>query len=505
MVTFVVFHLNQGGGVERNPVSCGQLAVYEAQLHGRLRMVAEFLPEKKNEFFKEAITRQFDYFSQLQLWNKPVRWSSLSYKKLEIKFLKINNVSYGVDLKVDPSEVDKDSLWARESYYFRKAVRRGTINASDQAIQVEYIAKVDIAVCHTMKSEFSELLLRVPVDPYLAYWSVGSAKHVVKAWERYKIQKKVNPCSDDEVVDLSLPDGYWYAWNPLARGRGVNGKKFDCRYDLPKASFVDLEIDLKKVNKVATKVSFVANKKRKVKISFFLGFEKYLEPRDHAVEDVRQLVTYFLEGNSFEAAKKKLPYQHNPERYDLKFNSLLTLLWRLRETMTLSSKKIKLVGKGLKISLLGTFKKSKQEFEMDILFTPNANKKFETPVFIDEFSRAFAGSDLVIYHGHSGLGDTFSPKYFGSKLKKRRAHIKNQLFAILGCYSYHYFPPENFPNDGVDRKFIYNASALRDVAADVTAGLIELLDQALEQKTDLDLSEIVEVSGVESFLIPLSF
>ena len=391
-------------------------------LKGTLYLNSQFL-DSENETAELAAKKQAQYFAG-QFYNN--FWGNDKHvlsPAVETKILKISHVSYPLELEIDDLSSKKVDIL---DPYIQKAIDRGKTTKEDKALKVEYSLKLSVASCLSKKDKNSLLKkdIFLPIDPYLIYWGIPKSERVKTNWLNISTET-INPCSSTELADYNSPGYYWYFWST---DEMVDGKS--CADYLSQVGHIEkVKVQINKEQTVESTAKFPPRQFKKISIIFGL-MDHYNKPR--SLEKLLKMV----EEKNFSMAKKKL--------FTRDEQSFLKLVENLKGIFDLREIKGSIKEKILLLEVSAATKKSKENVTIEIYFGPTDT--FDPDLGAKHWSylkRSLIEKDLMIYWGHSGLGENLKIQNMEQALKLENIlktnNIKTQTFVYLGCYTYSYF------------------------------------------------------------------
>jgi hypothetical protein len=368
----------------------------------------------------------------------------LSAEEPELTIVSRREAPYGRDLALPWTTTDP-RLKIEDAYTLR-AVAAGRVRKGDPAIVVEYQLRFKLALCGRGEDPGAALRVPLPPDPWLAYWYVPRARHRLLRY--HKDTAITNPCADDDFADLPHPFYYWYDWLPTRHGPDDDGRAFDCRswlrpgydYDyveIPVERFAAPSHDLSRVRDGLAATSGPLNATIVVGVTDHSVLDLGLDGWRAAIGDGDDLL------GRATAARDRWA-KEGPREGGTR--SLLETLVGLAQVMTIESHASTVDDDNLRVEVRGRLKESGRALRVRLylgmtdIFGPRPPKHW--PIL----RRALNEDQLIIYWGHSGIGENFrlaqieknlnlSHEQFASELARSPA----RLIAFLSCYSYMYF------------------------------------------------------------------
>jgi hypothetical protein len=371
---------------------------------------------------------------------------SLSAEAPEIQILSKEVVPYGRDLAL-PYPTREKRL-AIDDAYTRRAVARGRVKKSDPALLVEYEIHFKLAVCGRGEDPSPTVRVPLPPDPWLAYWYVPLARH--RPLRYHKDRAVTNPCADDDFADLPHPFYYWYDWLPDRHGPDDDGHPFDCRQWLSAGTDYDFfDVKLERIS--AASHDFSRLRKQLDATPGPLSATILVGVVDHKVIDLRLPAWQKLLGEDdhgslpSRADGARIQWKQSPPR-EPGTASFLGVLSELRNVMDIERHQSRVDDGYLMVEANGKLKQSGRPMRVRVwlgmtdVFGPRPPRHWRI------LERALAEDELVIYWGHSGIGENFRLAQIEKNLKLSHeamsaelARSPLRLVAFISCYSYMYF------------------------------------------------------------------
>lgn len=388
---------------------------------------------------------------------------------------------YGHDLALDYPV--RGPHLAIEDRYTTRAVARGAVHAGDDALIVSYRARFTVAMCSRGGPLPPSLRVPMPDDPWLYYWHLPRARFRLM---RYFDESAVcSPCADNDFADLPHPYYLWYDWLPDRHGGDGNGAPFDCRAWLKEGQdFVTRTVALAPAPAASGSLSSLARGlagTEPLRATFLFGV------LDHPVADPKLAEVEQALGPGSLAAVAVAARPRFRERGTRK---LLDFLVALPKLLAVRAWRVRLDDGYLRVEVDGALARSGRAITLAAwlgltdLFGPVEPRHFR--ILADALRR----DQLIVYAGHSGLGENFrlaqivahvgiDERAFSAELGR----APYQLIAFLSCYSYMYFGHDLTRAAGrAGRHFVYTGTEFTKGDAGALA-VLDLADQALAAPT----------------------
>jgi hypothetical protein len=363
----------------------------------------------------------------------------LSAEAPQVRIVSRREVPYGLDLPLPYPT--KDPRLAIDDPYTRRAVARGQVKASDPAWLIEYEIRFRVALCGRGQDPPAVAHVPLPRDPWLAYWHVAAEKH--RPLRYFNSRAVTNPCSDDDFADLPHPFYYWYDWLPTRNGPDDAGKFFDCRKLLKEGDHYNkFQVALERVSSA----SHDFGRLKKQLGSAPLTATILIGVVDHSVTDLKLPEWRALLGDSGDLTSRAASALEQPPTKERGTRSFVDALKEIRALMTVEKFATKIDDGYLVVELNGRLKLSNRPLRARVwlgltdIFGPTPPHHWRI------LRQALAEDQIVIYYGHSGIGENFRlaqiEKNLGISHEVMSAELKKsplRLVAFISCYSYMYF------------------------------------------------------------------
>ncbi len=484
-----------------------QAAEYLATVRDTVVLDRQFFDPKQPEEpqIREGIRQQLKYFWGWFRTHKETYAQQhivVGAEEPEIWIVGQRTVPYGRDLVVDWHETAPEMQIADP--YTRRAVQRGVTRRDDGAVEVQYEARFPLAMCGQPRPEHSTLAFALPRDPWLMHWLVPRRDHRLV---RYNADQAVtNPCVDDDYADLPHPFYYWYDWLPERHGRDAEGKPFDCRnllkpgvdYFARTAALTRVTTPLNRLDALRQRLG-VAD--RPLQATVVIGVLEHEWPHF----DYPALAAALGSGTT-DLAQKALAARKGSKPHEYGESILLKLLADLPSVITPTRYRASVQGDYLRVDVDGTLDRSGRALKLHA-FVGVTDVLGPTPPHHWPILRAgLKSDDIVVYAGHSGVGENFrlqrilaDAKLSAADFAKEFKEAPFQLIAFLSCYSYMYFGRdlEAAAQHAAGRAFVYTGSPYSKGDRG-TLAILDLVDQALAKGTQpLTLHNVAD----EDFLL----
>lgn len=452
-----------------------------------------------------TFTNVHDYNSHSNL-----KWSSLSEKDPQIKILKVEDVSYPVDIKIPPTEVS--GFPPEPTNYLNSLIKIGQIKKDEPAIKVTYEYQNDVQMCFTEnKPDLSKLKIVQPVDPYMSYYVVPSEERKLIANPVRKTQQLINPCIDPEALTPTVfsPFVQWFIWRPFAEGHDLNNSPFNCN-DYYRDNVTINTLKLTPVENSPKETAFLAfdkfeNINRPLKASIFLGAQETGEFVKFNKDEANKLITLFLSGIDTQTARKELPVTKN--KFDPKFSTFLWLMRNVSEQMDVKKTEHDVNEFAASVTLQGKLKLSRKDVQVKIFVNQN-NPRFEgSDYFARSFADEFLNNDVVIYGGHATMGNVFRESFqkYGNLIKeKQNNNLNYQIMAVFSCTAGFFYNGDSFPKTDhpeFQRDLIRTGAGFTDGSANSSLILLGQIDSYLYNKKYAPFAYWSKMAKADNFYI----
>jgi hypothetical protein len=469
--------------------SCPRVAgEYTGTLRGRVLLHEGFL-EGDEALVQKSIAQQLRY-----LWGHyrndaeahAALQVTLSAEPAQITITSTKKLPYGRELGL-PYPTKEARLQLEDPYTLR-AVARGRVQHDDAARLVEYEARMRLAICGRGQDPPDKLRVPLPQDPWLAYWYVPATEH--RPLRYHQDRAVTNPCADDDFADLPHPFYYWYDWLPTRHGPDDDGRAFDCRPLLQKGDQYDFfELALERSGASERDLSRLRSQLGQGLITATI----IVGAVDHKALDLQP---GFWEGLLGQAGDGSLPerarlarrrWERAPVR-EIGTRNFLELLDELRRVVKVTSHQTRSDGEALLVEVRGALRASRRQVRLRFWLGLTDVFGPRPPTHWRVLRRALADDQVVVYWGHSGIGENLRLSRIEQHLNLSHAVVAGELrrsplrlVAILSCYSYMYFGQDLLAagaerSDGAYFLFTGTESARREAGP---LGVLGLLDTIL--------------------------
>lgn len=485
------FHCPKGGG-EYDATITTQILLAKALLDPALS-------EKEN--VELAAQHQLRYFWGIT--RADPRWQQrmqvvLSRQDPIFTIQKIEPTTYGRDLVVDwPRKEERLQI---EPGYIARAVAKGRLDKSDPAIRATVEIRFQVALCAAREQPDKTLTTPLPYDPWLMHWLVP--RREFKSIRYFKVVEETNPCVDDDFADLPHPYYYWYDWYPTRRGRDARQRPFDCTKLLrPGRDYAHYPITLGPRRRATGKFAPLAADLRRAATSRPLAVTIMVGILDHTVTglDLPRWRAALGEGRdtlaTVAAAAQKVEAAERVHERGLAM--WLLSIAELGKLLTGVEHKTTIEGEYLVAEISGKLAQSQQPIRLRVVLGMTDVFGPKPPAHWRYLERGLVEDDVVLYWGHSGIGENFRLAQIGRHLARTPAQLQQALdraplllVGFISCYSYMYFG-EDLIAAGKQRQaggtFLFTGmGAVKKDRGPIP--VIELLDRLLDpaQATDVD-------------------
>lgn len=404
--------------------SCGKSGTkFTATLKASLMINHEILGHKPSKLEQEAaISEQLNFLRGIFFNHYNTRSQNIgfngSWKNLNI--LKNEVVQYGISQEIDtPNPYPEVPI----KEYINKARQREFTKSTDPATRVSYEVDLESVGCST-GSDFATLSFSplLPIDPFLAYWSVPAKSRIRKIWRSSNAE--VSPCIDNEFADLPSPEYFWYFYNPHAPG---------CESVSNPVAFEKMDLKLTAGNPLPSIVQIDSEELAKVhELHISLVFGYVVHDEQYVKTD---LVAKALQEGLSTVDPQLL-------KWDTSSRQFLWMWNHLSELVDISSTSVLPDVNFLIATIHGKIKNDGKPVVIRAYLGPTDLYGPIPAQHWNETLRGMLHDDVFIYAGHSGLGENLRISRLAElnlpfgELNRRPDY---QILAFISCYSYTYF------------------------------------------------------------------
>lgn len=456
----------------------GEAAEYEASYRGRVVLAQAFLDPARSaeESLRDAARTQIKYFWGYLRTNPALQGKLqlvISAAEPRIELAAVERARYGRDFVIDWD--GRDKRLEIPDVYTQRAIARGRVQKSDAAVAADFTARFMVAACGEPRADESSLRVPLPDDPWLFWWRFGAADRRHFRYAGFDAQ--MPPCSDDDLAELAEPSVYWYDFWPDRAGRDLDGRAYDCRQLLVAGrDFTEREVLLSRRERPAPDFTALRDGlKGPIRATVLLGVLDY-HAGDLGLQALRERI-----GAGSDPAARPLLEGAPDERGEL---FLLRFLSRIGEVLRPESYTTGLDGDYLTVALRGALRRSGRAIELRATVGLTDIYGPRPPGHWRILREALARDSVIIYAGHSGIGENFRLGRIAQEVGVQRAALEAesarvpfQLIAFLSCYSYMYFG-QDLIAAGRPREYLYTGTAFSRGDLGALAAL-DFIDQAL--------------------------
>lgn len=397
---------------------------------GQIKLNAKWLANPDDGAIKQAITQQLRYLRGYYISSrKNLPYAlTLNAENAKIEILKIESGPYGIGLKIDPIQHPNVHI---EHPYLLQAIAGKQTRPNDKGIAVAFKLQTSGYFCGS-EDYMNSLTPLVPLDPYLAYWTVDAKSRRPIRWRN--AEARINPCADPELADIPDPFYYWYFWDPNRQGEDTSKKKFDCKKMIQDGkSFVAVRPKLKPAtasnHSPPPATLHPSLEGKKIEISAIFGVID-----EHDLTFAINKKTNWDDIQREAAAFLNLP--GNVDRGSKYYARFLLKIDSVMEVDRISTKG--------DLEIWGRLKQSNQKIHLNLFFGYTDVLGQNKPAHWNFLTQALQGSNYIIYNGHSGLGENLKIENALQATSKAAKDVfsktpEYQMFAYFSCYSYGYF------------------------------------------------------------------
>lgn len=317
-----------------------------------------------------------------------------------------------------------------ENAYVRGAILQGSLPKGEPVRKVKFRASWEGIACGKIPAASAAT---APLDPYLAFWMAPKKERRLIRWQHSEFV--LSPLFDAEYSDIPDPFYAWYFWRPESAGVDAKGRAFRAAdYLSGGRNAVSVPVEVKALELVPPLV-LGARPEGKIKFTNIYG-----------VIDAKKKIwnpgKTLAEANSWGAVLKVAKREIRARDLDRGSYYALDFLLRLDGVMEVESVR----NEGALTSLEGKLRGNGRSARVRFFFGPTDLLVSVKPEHWELSGDALENDDVIVYNGHSGLGENFKlsniEELGGRKLEPR----SSQLLAILSCYSFSYYSDYEKPD-----------------------------------------------------------
>lgn len=349
-------------------------------------------------------------------------------------------VAYPYSLTIDP--VEHPDVKTTHPYLLA-ALKAKNIKKGEPGQKVSYTARITALYCGP-KPKPTELKIELPSEPYLAYWLVKPQDRKQIRWHYSTF--KVNPCSDTEYADIPDPYFYWYFWKPRAIGTDASGKSYSCenlmREGREFASFTAQDLQ---VNPIPTHFSLNQKSLKNLKISALFGV---VDPKSIIFDYAQALKELSkIKSPTLGDLKKAFVLLPKGKSVDPGSENLVVFVQRLQTLLNQDRATVAVDQEKQIVTIHSELLRSGKKTQIDLFFGQTDVLTTADATYWNALADALKYSDVILYSGHSGLGENMKLSYVAAAAKQKESELfteapDHQILGLFSCYSYSYFGDE---------------------------------------------------------------
>lgn len=357
-----------------------------------------------------------------------------------IESIRVQKSSYPFALEVDA--IDHPDVKITHPYLL-SALKTRTIAKGDAGLKVSFSARLTAMYCGS-KTIPTHLDIDLPSEPYLAYWLVPTRDRREIHWHLSNF--KINPCADSEYADIPDPYYYWYFWKPQATGLDAKDRPFQCKtWFRENHEFVSAKVSDIVVDKAPARFGFSGRWPASLRIAAIFGVvdpKGFIFDYRAALAKIAARKTTTLQDvvSLFARPATDRPLDPGSDNVTTFVRELPTLIFSKSASITADA------DNGI-LTIESHLAKSAKSVRIEIYFGQTDVLTVAEPSYWRAVSSALAHDDVVLYAGHSGLGENLkltnvlaAAKLDGEALL--RDAPARQILGFFSCYSYSYFGDE---------------------------------------------------------------
>lgn len=461
----------------------GKAYAMDVEVTGQLLLHRDFLSSGivKPAEVAEAVQQQLRYaFAATQNEEAAALLLTPSGPPSQIDILWQQDVPYGHALHLD---------WPADPEihpgidYVKKALQRRDVKALDAAVQLGYRARLTVAACSRSRELPSQLALPIPVDPYLLFWFVDPAQRALRVYGSKSA--RTFPCAEDDLAEYEHPEYLWYYFQPTRTAPDCPRLLQSARaLAVAQLRVVAASSPHGSLREVTQGLRSVARAHKALRIGALFGFVDH----QHARPTTAQVKECFEQLRPAHSQGKGRCQEDELEWGALQY---LQFVAALRGRLVDYAEEVVSSPQGGVFSVVVRGKIPRSlvpvEVTVDLMETDFLAPAPYVPMHIPWIAQALQQQDVLLYAGHSGLGENLSVARLVQALgvPKTTALLQRsptQVFAFLGCYTYSYFGRDWAPllrgGAGRETLFAYTGNAVSQLSQSALH-VLSVLDCAL--------------------------
>jgi hypothetical protein len=370
--------------------------------------------------------------------------------------------------------------------YILKAQKKKSFKVGAEISFISYKGIFKALVCNPKSAQdlfLNELSAMGPADPWLAHWLSPKKDHKLVQWKKSKYT--IPPYFDSEYADIPHPEYAWYFWEADYQGSDAKGKAYSA------SSFVQAgkELSVAKLTTVAqTRLPQFAEAfsldslapEAELTATVIFGI---IDPKLEQLNFTKIIQKKPTGGITEWSEISKLLLDWN-QRPNIELGSFYAtgFLTNLNRILQMSSIQYSYSKKEQILTIKAKLNSSGRNFRIHFYFGPTDLLAGAPPKHWHAARQGLLNDHIVLYTGHSGLGENFSWKNiseFTAQTAQQKPALSKKIVGIFSCYSFNYFQTDMSQLLAENSLLVTTGSSYTSARGPI--GLVDWVDKSLSK------------------------
>ncbi len=446
------------------------------------------------------------------------RFMSMYPDSVDLQEVKSEEAIYPYDVTTISMKEDRIKFYPPlMAQYYRGVIAAG-VKKGEPALKVSGKVKFRALFCLSGAAtglDSGQFEFNVPVDPQTIY-------EVVPKSDWLPIKNPIsgdtittNPCINPEGVKISsdhteMYNGdFYYFWDPNLKGQSADGKNFDCsKWYKDGENYTKLKtriFDYRSETKASLPFKELASKGSPLEMAIVIGFQRDAYKK-LSNDWLAQAIEQSLIAKSSNDHQKILPMFQRPKEEDLSVDKMLIILWRLGMNMEIEHKEIHIESDLARVELRGKLKASKKSMTINIILGNSKSTSSNYEPFKREVGKRLVTSDIFVYDGHSGFGQSLDPKNLGIEESLSALADKapqHQVIGLFSCQSLFNYHPDKFPQLPAisNRSWVHTLGDYKDLGANGSIAILASLEHFIVNGREVPFNRWAKDFANDNFMM----
>lgn len=326
------------------------------------------------------------------------------------------------------------------SAYIKAALKKAKLPAGEASETVRYRGSWKAMACSPEGEALPDGPVSVaPLDPFLAFWMAPTSLRKKVSWEKSSFV--LSPVFHAEYADIPDPYYGWYFWRPDSSGTDKWGNELNAAETIRVGENASEAKVIVSASAPAGPLQLAHAEPATLKATAIFGI---IEQNKLKWDPSKTFSKLKGDQSSWPAVEEELASFVATTDNDHGSWIAADFLLHLASFLRMDSFRWRFEPRESLLTLEGSLLRSGRPARLRFFFGPTDLLVRVKPRHWKISRLALEQDDLVIYHGHSGLGENFKPGNIEKHGGRRIRYRKDQILAVTSCYSYSYYA--DFPH-----------------------------------------------------------